>query len=166
MSIIPKYVNSIEYFQNDDYRVFLSASYFNIDIKKEIKWHTKHLKKLRQQKSSPIKFHQERGHKIVDKDKIRHHKEWVIDSIPFHEKFLLENKNRLELINSIMPIRTYNKLNSISLKYKGTPEYFIYHKKSKTYFFLALDNNHQKMKWIHLVKDKYKLCDVIILNNN
>ena len=127
-------MNSIDYFRTNKYRVFKAVPYFDFNLEYEIKWHTLHLKKLKKQKKDPALFHKERGYQNIDKTKISHHQEWVIDSIPFHEKFIKEHIHRLETILSIIPGRIYKKINRISLKYKGTPEYFLYHKKTNTFF--------------------------------
>lgn len=161
--MIPKDINSIDYFRTKEYRVFYAPSYFNIDLKFEIRWHKKYIKELEKHKRNPLLFH--KGRKYIEEQHIRYHKEWVIDSIPFHKKFITEHTKRLETILQLIPKRIYRKLIQISLKHKGTPEYFIYHIKTKTFFFVALNSDHFRNYWIHLVRDYHRICDVVILNN-
>lgn len=166
MFVIPEHVNSIDFFRNNQYRVFIASSYFGLDLNYEIKWHKKYLKKLHLHKIKPHLFHKERGHKNIDLQKIQHHKEWVIDSIPFHEQFVSDHEKKLTAILQIISVKKYKKLVEISLAHGGLPEFFVYHKKSKTYFFVAENIDHKRNYWVHLVRDKYSICDVIILNNS
>ena len=87
----------------------------------------------------------------------------VIDSIPFHEKILDENQRRLRTILKIMPRRKYRKVVNISRKHGGTPEYFVYDKLNRDFFFVAEHLDTAKKHWIHLVANTHKLCDVIVL---
>jgi hypothetical protein len=137
--------------------------YFDLDLNYEIKWHQNYIKKLHKHKKKPILFHKERGHKSIDKKKVDHHNEWVIESIPFHKGFIKDHEKKLKEILNMVPKRKYKKINKISLEHGGTPEYFVYHKESETFFFVALHSNHKRNYWIHLVRDHHKICDVIVM---
>jgi hypothetical protein len=92
---------------------------------------------------------------------LQHFKEHVIEAIPFHKKLQEQHKKRLNTIKKLIPKRKYNKLVKISMKYGGTPEYFVYDKLNKKYFFVAEHADEARKKWINKTK---KLVDVIILD--
>ena len=157
---IPKHVKTLDYFRTHEYRVFVAPPYFDLDLVHEIKWNRAYIKKLKKHKEKPHLFHKERGYR-----KDEHYQEWVIESLPFHEKLLSEHTEKYRIITGLIPKKTYRKINKISIRYGGTPEYLIIHKKSKSYFFLATHSNDVRNYWIHLVRDRYKLCDVVVLND-
>ena len=117
----------------------------------------------KRQKEKPHHFHNERPGPL-DEHKIRHFKEHVVDAIPFHEKFLKDHEKRLETILSMVPKNTYIKLVRLTRKHHGLPEYFVYDKKNKMFFFVAEHATGEQKEWIRLVKDRHKLCEVIVLN--
>jgi hypothetical protein len=149
-------------FRTESFRVFLASPYFNVSLEDEIKWNREHLKKLHQLRAKPHLFHSERPGELTE-HKHRHFQEHVIDAIPFHEKLLSEHMQRLETIRQLIPITTYKKLVDISMKHGGTPEYFVYNKPNKDFFFVAEHLTDERRTWIRLVRDKHKLCDVVIL---
>ena len=156
---------SINFYRTQRYRVFYAEPYFDNNLKYEITWHTKHLKKLKKHAKKPHLFHKKRTSGELEEHHHRHHKEHVIDSIPFHEKILNQHIKRLKVITSLMSKRIYNKLNKISMRYGGTPDYFVYDKTTKKFFFVCHKPDDAKKTWINLVKSVYKICDIIILDN-
>ena len=158
---------SINYYRTEKYRVFYTEPYFDVNLKYEIDWHKKHLKKLRKHAKKPHLFHKKRTAKKIEELEThhhKHHKEHVIDSIPFHEKILRDQEKRLEVIQKLIPKRIYNKLHKISTRYGGTPEYFVYEKETKNFFFVSHPPNEAQKTWINLVKDGYQICNVVILS--
>ena len=151
-------------FRTHDYRVFYASSYFNIDLWYEIEWNKKHIRKLHKHAKKPHLFHSQFTDGDVDHHRERHFREQVVDSIPFHKKIMEEHKKRLKTILKLMPKRKYKRIVSISMKHRGTPKYFVYDKKEKNYFFVAERLTKERRYWIHLVRDKYKLCDVVLMN--
>jgi len=158
-----KEISHINQLRTSDFRVFLAEPYFNLDLAYEISWQKSHLKKLKHHAKNPPKFHRQFHEQKITEDRKRHFKEHVIDSIPFHKKILEAHTKRLKTILKIIPLIKYKKIVNISRRYQGTPEYFVYDKKNKDYFFVAEHLTEKRKHWIHLVRDKYKLCDVIIL---
>ncbi len=92
---------------------------------------------------------------------MRHFKEQVVESIPFHEKILSQHKKRLETINQIIPYWQYRKLMSITMKYGGCPEYIVYDKNVKRYFFVSEELDEAKQHWI---KKTGKIADTIVVS--
>jgi hypothetical protein len=156
-----RYANHINEFRKNDYRVFIANPYFSLDLEYEIEWNKKHIKKLREHKEKPHKFHSQFHDSHIDEHRKRHFREHVIDSIPFHEEIADRHKKRLDTILQIMPKKTYLKLVKISKKYLCTPEFFVYDKINKQFFFIADHIDEEKKKWICMVRDKYKICDVV-----
>ena len=97
------------------------------------------------------------------KEREKHFKEHVIDSIPFHENILSNHQKKLETIKDLMPLRKYKKIAKISQKHKGTPDFMVQDKMTKEIFFVADQLDEEKKHWINLVRDVHKLSDVIIL---
>lgn len=153
----------INEFRTDDYRVFYAAPYFNVDLEHEVKWHKSHLKTLHKHAKKPHLFHKQYHDGEITPERERHFKEHVLDSIPFHSKIKAEHEKRFATIRKIMPKRVYKKLVHISREHGGTPEYFVYDKKDKDFFFVCDGFDLSKKKWIDLVKHKYKLCEVLVL---
>lgn len=151
----------IDEFRTREFRVFLAGPYFNLDLNKEIRWQKRHIEKLK--KHDPHTYHRQFTSEDIDERRMRHFKEHVIDSIPFHEKILKDHEKRLETILSIMPKRTYFRIAKISREKGGTPEYFVYNKKHKHYFFVVEHVDEARSRWISLVRDQMKLAGVIIL---
>jgi hypothetical protein len=155
-----KHIND---FRTDKHRVFYAAPYFNMDLWQEISWHKKHLRTLKKHSKKPHLFHNQFTNEDITKDRERHFKEHVVDSIPFHQKILDENQKRLKAILKLVPRRTYKKIVNISKKHGGTPEYFVYNKANKDFFFVAEKLDDSKKNWMELVKDTHQLCDVVVL---
>ncbi|MFC1741727.1 hypothetical protein ACFL3V_04290 [Nanoarchaeota archaeon] len=153
---------SIHHFRTHQYRVFLADPYLKLDLKKEVKWHEDHLNKLKLHKKNPELFHSERTAHRIDKQRERHFNEHVMDSIPFHQKILAEHKRRLTTILNIMPEKTYKKLKNITIKLKTAPDYLVFDKLSKEFFFIIEKPTPEKEKWSKLVQKK-KLCEVLFL---
>ena len=151
----------IDEFRTEDYRVFTAAPYFKLDLHYEIGWNKKHVEKLREQSKKPHLFHRERYSGPVDEHRERHFQEHVIESIPFHEKILSDHQARLATILSIMPDRNYKKLVAITKKQNTVPEYFVFDKKAKEYFFVAERNTESLTRW---KKESRKYCDLILLS--
>jgi hypothetical protein len=158
-----KYAKHIDEFRTADFRVFYASPYFNIDLIYEIRWNRDYIKKLRAHKEKPLLFHRQYSQHKTEEEKKRHFREHVIESIPFHEKILDKHKQRLKTILNLMPKKKYQKIVGISLKHGGTPEYFVYNKATKELFFVAEHLTEERKHWIHLVKYRYKLADVIML---
>lgn len=155
-----KHIND---FRTDDYRVFYAAPYFDLDLWYEIGWHKKHLKKLKNHAINPHLFYQQYTNSEITEQRKKHFQEHVLDSIPFHKKILEENEKRLKTILHLMPKRKYKKIVNISKEYGGTPEFFVYDKTSKEFFFVAEHLDDTKKHWIGLVKDVHEFCDVVVL---
>ncbi len=153
----------IDSFRTLEYRVFLAPPFFVTDLPFEVRWHARHLKKLKVYAEKPHKFHAD--HHGRDPAEFAHYfKEHVLDSIPFHDKILRDQRARLGFIRSVMSRFTYWRLHRITTKYGGCPEYFVYDKKRGEFFFVIENLNHERQHWRTLVKEKYKICDVVVLN--
>ncbi|MBS3142883.1 hypothetical protein J4464_05855 [Candidatus Woesearchaeota archaeon] len=151
---------SLDAFRTPDYRVFSAGPYFNVDLPYEVKWHRQHLKTLKKHAKKPRLFFKARPG--ADNNE-RHFQEHVIESIPFHEQMLRENTERLATIRSLVRRGAYKKLVRISRTMGGVPEYFVYDKRSKKFFFVAMHLSEERRRWIHIVQDVHKLCAVQIL---
>ena len=156
-------IKHIDNFRTSEYRVFYASSYFNIDLFYEIDWHREHIKKLDRYSQKPHLFHKEYSTETPHERHKSHFTEHVIEGIPFHKKILEEHEKRLKAILSMMPKRIYKKIVSISKKYGGTPEYFIYDKANRKFFFVVEHLDDAKKHWIYLVSEKHQYCDVICL---
>jgi hypothetical protein len=89
-----------------------------------------------------------------------HFKEHVIEAIPFHTSIFEQHKKRLETIKNIMPLRKYRKIVKLSLKFGGTPEYFVFDKQNKKCFFVIENTNEERKKWAEKAK---KVIEVITI---
>ena len=158
-----KEISHIDELRTQDYRVFYAAPYFSLDLEYEIKWHRKHLKRLDKHSEKPHLFYKQFTNGKINEQRRQHFREHVIDSIPFHRRIHGEHEKRLEAISGMIPNRKYKKLVSISRRHGGTPEFFVYDKKNKDFFFVAEHINEAKRHWIHLVRDVHKICDVIVI---
>ena len=156
-------IKHINHLRTNDYRVFYAAPYFNLDLWYEIEWYAKHLKKLDMHALNPRLFHLEHSGQDIDDHKHHHFREHVIESIPFYRKILNDHERRLDTILKLVPRRKYKKLVHVSRRYGGTPEYFVYDKKNKEFFFVSEGLDSAKKHWIHLIKDYHRLCDVIVI---
>jgi hypothetical protein len=155
--------DSIHHFRTHQYRVFLAEPYFKLDLEEEIKWHEDHIRKLKLQAKNPKLFHSSRtSHKIEDHHH-RHFKEHVIDSIPFHEKINSDHRKRLKTILSIMPEKKYKKIRQVSVKLDTVPDYLVFDRLGKRFFFVIDRPTPEKEKWSRIVKRK-KLCEVVLLD--
>ncbi len=150
-------------FRTTRYRVFYASGYFRIDLEYDIKWHTKHLKKLQKHFKDPKKYHKTITSHTVDENRTRHYEEHVINSIPFHKKLLEDHKKRLKAMLEIMPARIYRKLRRLSMRLHDVPEYLVYDKHDKEFFFVSETMSPDRRRWISLVRDKYKICDVVVM---
>ena len=74
-----------------------------------------------------------------------------------------EHQKRLKTILKLVPKRKYKKMVNISKKHGGTPEYFVYNKLNKKFFFVAEKINENNKQWVELVRDTHGICDVIVL---
>ncbi len=155
---------SIDAFRTSDFRVFYANPFFSIDLFSEVKWHSAHLKKLKGFVEHPKKFHAE--HHGRDPDENEHYfKEHVLDSIPFHEKILADHVARISFLRGVMSSGIYRKLVKTTRLCSNCPDFFVYDKKNKRYFFVIDVLTPQKHRWKLLVKDKYRICDVVILQS-
>jgi hypothetical protein len=91
---------------------------------------------------------------------MRHFKEEVIEAIPFHEQLIERHQKKLDTITSLMPKKTYKRLAGISIHTAGTPEYFVYDKENKSFFFVSEGLDETKKKWIKKAK---RLTETIVL---
>ena len=154
--------SSIHHFRTHQYRVFLAEPYFKLDLEDEIEWHEEHLKKLRLMAKNPHLFHSSRTSHKIEEHHHRHFKEHVIDSIPFHEKILSDHRKRLRTVLGIIPERKYRKLCSVSRKLDAVPDYLVFDRISREFFFVVEKPTPEKEKWSRVVKRK-KLCEVLFL---
>ena len=154
--------SSIHHFRTHQYRVFLAEPYFKLDLEEEVKWHEEHLRKLRLQAKNPNLFHSSRTSHDIDHHRQRHFMEHVIDSVPFHEKILSDHKKRLKTVLDIMPEKKYKKLRKITKKLGAVPDYLVFDRLDKRFFFVVDKPTQDKEKWSRLVKKK-KLCEVMFL---
>ncbi|MBW2968225.1 hypothetical protein KY362_07100 [Candidatus Woesearchaeota archaeon] len=153
---------SIHHFRTHQYRVFLAEPYFKLDLEKEIKWHEEHLRKLRLQAKNPELFHRSRtSHKIEDHHH-RHFQEHVIESIPFHEKILADHRHRLKTILDIVPEKSYRRLHKMSKKLDTVPDYLVFDRLSREFFFVVDRPTEEKAKWSRIARKK-RLCEVMFL---
>ena len=155
-----KHIND---YRTDNHRVFYAEPYFNLDLWFEINWHKKHIKNLKKHAKNPHLFHNQFTEGEITKERKQHFKEHVTDSIPFHERVLDDHQKRLKTILKLVPRRKYKKMVNISKKHGGTPEYFVYDKQNKKFFFVADELNENNKQWVGLVRDSHKFCDVIVL---
>ena len=159
---------SVSDFRTARYRVFYASPYFCIDLPYEIKWHKMHLKKLHRQAANP-----KLCHKVITSGSVDglggleevHYEAKVLNSIPLHQKLLADHIKRLETMLDILPKRTYNKIKNYSIKHGGIPEFFVYDKRKRDFFFIAETTDALKKAWVHNIKDRMKLCDVVVLGN-
>lgn len=154
--------SSINEFRNHQYRVFLAEPYLKLDLQKEIDWHKEHLRKLNIMAKDPSLFHRSRTSHRIEDHHHRHFKEHVLESIPFHEKILGEHERRLKTVLDIMPEDVYRKLRSITVKLKTVPDYMVFDRISKRFFFLVEKPTPDKEKWSKVVKKK-GLAEVMFL---
>lgn len=161
---IPRSISHINELRTSDYRVFFAAPYFSLDLVYEISWQKRHIRQLQKHLKKPHTYHGKFTEADHGEHRRRHFQEHVVDSIPFHKKILEDHEKRLKTIESIVPPRTYRKLVDISKKHRGTPEFFVYDKKNKDFFFIAEHVDALKRKWIELVRDKHKICNVYEIN--
>ncbi len=160
----PKHhIKNLHNVRNPNYRVFISDSYFKIDLQKEIKWHKQHLSKLHKFSKKPHLFYEKRHDTGIDDHKDKHFKEHVVDSIPFHKQILEHQEKRLSTIKEIMPLSKYKKLVKLTKEIGEVPEYFVFDKVNKEFFFIIEVMTTNKKRWMHAVKDLYEICDVVIL---
>jgi|GEM_PF-2638449 len=153
---------SIHQFRTNQYRVFHAEAYFKLDLEKEIGWHEEHLRKLRLHAKNPKLFHAERTSHNIDEHRERHFQEHVIESIPFHEKILKDHQHRLKVILDIMPKKQYEKLRGISVKLDSVPDYFVFDRLSRNFFFVVDRPTREKKEWSKVVEKK-DLCKVLFL---
>ncbi|MBW2972571.1 hypothetical protein KY359_06045 [Candidatus Woesearchaeota archaeon] len=154
--------SSIHDFRTHQYRVFLAGPYFKLDLEEEIKWHEDHLRKLRLQARNPQLFHRSRTAHRIEEHHHRHFKEHVIDSIPFHEKILSDHKRRLKTVLDIMPEKRYRKIQAISMKLDAVPDYLVFDRLSRKFFFVVDKPSPEKEGWSKVVEKK-KLAEVMFL---
>jgi hypothetical protein len=154
--------SSIHQFRTHQYRVFLAEPYLKLDLEEEVKWHEDHLRKLRLQAKNPKLFHSSRTSHDIEGHHHRHFQEHVIESIPFHEKILSDHKKRLKTVLSIIPEKKYKKLQKISLKLDTVPDYLVFDRLSKRFFFLIEKLTPEKEEWSRIVKKK-RICEVMFL---
>jgi len=153
---------TIHHFRTNQYRVFLAEPYFKLNLEKEIKWHEEHLRKLRILEKNPKIFHSSRTSHDIDEHRVRHFNEHVTESIPFHEKILDDHKTRLKTILEMVPEKTYRKLHSLCVKFDAAPDYFVFDKLAKKFFFVIDRPTEEKKKFSKFVEKK-RLCDVLFL---
>jgi hypothetical protein len=128
-----------------------------------VKWHQKYLKKLEKQKKSPAHFHRSRTSHKINNTHLRHFKEHVIEAIPFHKSFITTHKKKIQAIETFITKKTYKKLAGISISLGTVPEYFVYDKLHKAYFFIAEHLDKAKKKWISKTR---KIVDTLVLEGN
>ncbi|HIH38709.1 hypothetical protein J4460_05455 [Candidatus Woesearchaeota archaeon] len=157
----PKSINEL---RTARFRVFYAEPYFDIDLEREISWHTEHLKKLHTHAKKPHLFHKQFHEGEITEQREKHFKEHVLDSIPFHQNILDDLKKRLETLHTLIPKRTYLMIHDISRKYGGTPDYFVYDKETKEFFFVAEGLDDARKNWMILVRDVHQICDVMVIN--
>jgi hypothetical protein len=153
---------SIHHFRTAQYRVFLAEPYFKLDLEREIKWHEEHVRKLKLMAKNPKLFHSARTSHEIDQHRERHFQEHVIDSIPFHEKILNDNKARLKTILELVPERTYRKLHSLCVKHDASPDYFVFDRLANRFFFVIEKPTPGKEDWSRVVEKK-SLAEVMFL---
>jgi hypothetical protein len=154
--------NSIHQFRTHQYRVFLAEPYLKLDLQEEIRWHEEHISKLEIQSRNPKLFHSSRTSHDIDEHRERHFREHVLDSIPFHRKILSDHKKRLKTILELIPEKQYKKLRSITIKLDTVPDYFVFDRISKKFFFVVERPTPEKEKWSRLVQRK-KIAEVMFL---
>ncbi|MBD3163944.1 hypothetical protein GF323_01980 [Candidatus Woesearchaeota archaeon] len=131
-----------------------------MDLEYEIKWHKKYIRDLHQHKKKPSTYHRKLTSHKIDHSRLRHFKEHVIEAIPFHKSIIEKQQKKLHAIRGLLPYRRYKKLVKISMNISGTPEYFVYDKENRDYFFVAENIKPETKKWI---KKAAKLAATIIL---
>jgi hypothetical protein len=155
--------SSIDAFRTTEFRVFHAAPFFVVNIYAEARWHRRHLKKLHYYLDHPHKYHED--HHGRDPRLFPHYfQEHVVQSVPFHEQLLHEHDARKSFISSVMSRFMYGRLQRVTKKWGGCPEYFVYDKQKKRFFFVIERSTPENLHWRALVKDKYKLCDVVVLD--
>ncbi len=155
--------NSIHKFRTHQFRVIRAEAYFKLDLEEEIEWHEKHLKNLRLQVKNPDLFHKARTAHKIEEHHHRHFQEHVLDSIPFHEKILNDHKLRLKTVLDMMPEKNYKKLHKLAVKHDAHPDYLVFDKVNKDFFFVVDRPTPEKEKWSKIVKKK-KLAEVMFLD--
>ncbi len=153
---------SIHDFRTHQYRVFLAEPYFKLDLEEEIGWHEEHLKKLRLQAKNPHLFHRSRTSHDIEDHHHRHFREHVLESIPFHEKILSDHRKRLKTILELMPEKDYRKLHKLCIKHDAHPDYLVFDRLSRNFFFVIDRPTPEKEKWSRVVKRR-KLAEVMFL---
>jgi hypothetical protein len=164
-SLLHKNKTHINHFRNEDNRVFLANPYFAIDLRDEIEWHRSHIKKLKNYAVKPHEWiAQFTSEEELGEDRKEHFREQVVENIPFHSKILEDHEKRLDFILSIINLGIYQKIVDITKKYGGLPEYFVYSKLHDDFFFVIEKASKEKNHWAFLVKEKYKICDIVYLD--
>lgn len=146
--------SSIHDFRTHQYRVFMAEPYLKLDLEDEIAWHEEHLGKLRLMARNPDLFHSSRTSHKPEEHHHRHFKEHVLDSIPFHEKILSDHRKRLKTALDIMPEKRYRKLCRVSKKVDAVPDYIVFDRISRDFFFVVDRPTPGKVKWSRIVKRK------------
>ncbi|MBW2964496.1 hypothetical protein KY363_03475 [Candidatus Woesearchaeota archaeon] len=154
--------SSIDSFRTQQYRVFRAEPYLKLDLENEIKWHEEHIRKLELQAKNPALFHAGRTSHKIEEHHERHFREHVIEAIPFHRKILSEHKARLKAILEIMPERRYRKLRKVTKKTDAVPDYIVFDRLSREFFFVVDRPTPGKEKWSQVVRKK-RICEVIFL---
>ena len=156
-------LKSIDDFRTKQFRVIRAESYFRLNLEKEVNWNEEHIEKLHLQAKDPDLFHRSRtSHEIEDHHQ-KHFKEHVLDSIPFHKKILEEHKHRLRTLLEIMPEKTYKKIHKISMKYDSHPDYLIFDKINKTFFFVIETATDGNKAWSRTITKK-NIGEVLFLD--
>jgi hypothetical protein len=132
-----------------------------IDLDKEIQWHKEHLCNLKIQARNPQLFHSMRTSGPIEEHHQKHFQEQVIDAIPFHEKLLAEHEERSKIISSIIPAKSYKKIQDICLDTKTVGDYLVFDKQSQKFFFANESLTPEKQSWSKKVS---KHCDVITIH--
>jgi hypothetical protein len=153
----------IDAFRTKDFRVFHSAPFFRLNLFYEIKWQKKHIKKLHKYLRKPHKYFKDHYDRALEERHHDHFHEHVVESIPFHQKIMDDHMKHAKVINSIMSKFTYNRIARISMEHGGIPDYLVYDKKKKDFFFVIAHLTTAKKKWKHLVEGKYRICEVLAL---
>ncbi len=153
---------SIDEFRTARYRVLSSPPYFNMNLEEEIEWHKQYIKRLHHHKKKPSVFHRSLTSHKIDQNRIRHFKEHVLEAIPFHRERLEVHQKRLRFIEKVIPDKIYKKLVRASMHKGLVPEYFVYDKKEKEFFFVAEHDEKSRKEWIQRTK---RIVKTIILDS-
>lgn len=137
------------------YRVFDAEPLLSLDHTYEIKWQTRHLKKLRKQAKKPNLFHELYGflHKTPE-EKQRHYNEQVTEAIPFHTKMLNDHTKRQTFMSLYFKdgdLKSFRKLAPDRTYY---PDYLIYDKINKQVFFANQKPSTTQQIWAIEVEKK------------